>query len=140
MDESLFSLKKFKCSRNESFTIHCDIFRDGIINPVASKDYNSHELMLRNGLDVLEINMLDSFKLVIHAIVDNEVYISLIEKTSEKVSKTIDRFILSKRFPRHGSSLIHSNATEGAYIIYIKEYGKIKRGVMYETQCLRIKP
>ncbi len=131
MDMNYFTLKRLKVSKNESFTIHFELFDEQFSKSIMVKEYNSNELALRNGLDVISIDMFDCFRLVIHAVVENNVYITLLEKDSEKSYMTIDRIILNRVTPRNGKDLVYKLERKGFYLIYIKEFSKIKRGVMY---------
>ena len=128
MDEKFFKNWKFIYEDSDDITIHLEVFRKDEKEPYMIKEISTEELKKTVGTDhAYHIEFDGSFDLVLHAIKNNEVYVSLLMRTSEYGWKTSEQFVLNKKMPCKASKIMYFNNDHGAYLLFIKEWGSIKK-------------
>ena len=84
MNEELFNNWKFLYENSEDISLHIEFYREGREDPSLVADISSDDFKNAVGKDsAVHIEFDGSFDMTIHAIKDNEVYVSLLMRTSE---------------------------------------------------------
>ena len=123
MNEELFNNWKFLYENSEDISLHIEFYREGREDPSLVADISSDDFKNAVGKDsAVHIEFDGSFDMTIHAIKDNEVYVSLLMRTSEYGWKKYHEFVLNKDTPRLFSEIEYFKRKYGSYIIYVKEW------------------
>lgn len=121
MDIELFDNWKFIYDGSEDVSLHIEAFNNGEDKPYLIKDVNGVELKEMVGSSsVYHIELKGLFEIVIHAIKDNEIYVSFFEKTSEYGWKRIESFVISKEEAKKASTITYYGKPYGRYVIELQ--------------------
>ena len=127
MDEKLFDNWNFIYENSDDISIHVEMFRKGDAEPRLSVDVPAEKLKAKiNSQKAFHIELDGCFEVVIHAIKDNLVYMTLLERTSEYGWRHTAKQVLSKRMPRFGTNLTYFGKDHGAILVCVNEWGKLK--------------
>lgn len=122
MKEELFNNWKFIYDNSKDISLHFAYYQEGRNDPSLVVDILPEDFKAIVGEDhAYHIDVTGSFDLTIHAIVDNEVYVTLLMRTSEYGWKKYDQFVLNKKAPSRVSKLDYFSKPYGFYQISIKE-------------------
>ncbi len=131
MDEKYFDCWNFLYEDSEDVSIKVQFYKDDPTKPFFEQSFSTKDLKEKIGKEkAVHVEFPNSFELVIHAIKDNYVYVSVLEKSAEEAWHTVDRYALSKRFPLYHNDLVFQRKIkEGFYTIVVNEWGKLKSGL-----------
>ena len=129
-DESLFNRDSFLLEESHPLTISVMYDHPNGESKSVTKEITPDIIEYHNGKSFIHIEMWYGYELVISAISHDIVYCTLFIQTSETSWKKLEAFALNKIQPRHGGELISPSGKEMIYVISIKEFGGLKRGVM----------
>lgn len=122
MKEQLFNNWKFIYENSKDISLHFEYYQENRDDPYLEVDILPEDFKNEAGSDhAYHIEIVGCFDLTIHAIVDDQVYISLLMRTSEYGWKKYDQFVLDKKTPDKVSKLTYFNKPYGFYKISIKE-------------------
>jgi len=121
MKEELFDNWNFIYENSDDISIHFEYYRESEDEPYLVVDILSKDFKEAVGSGhAYHIEIMGSFDLTIHAIVDNQVYITLLMRTSEYGWKKYDRFVLDKETPNKVSKINYFDKPYGFYKISIQ--------------------
>ena len=129
-DESLFNRDSFLLEESHPLTISVMYDHPKGESKSVTKEITPDIIEYHNGKSFIHIEMWYGYELVINAISHDIVYCTLFIQTSETSWKKLETFALNKIQPRHGGTLTSPSGKEMIYVISIKEFGGLKRGVM----------
>lgn len=110
---------------SDDISLHVEYFHEGRNDPSLIEDISAEDLKKKVGSGfAFHVEMDGSFDLVIHAIKNNQLYITFLMRTSEYGWKTSEQFLLTKESPERVSKLTYFDKPHGHYIIYVKEWKK----------------
>lgn len=123
MGKTLFDNWDFIYENSEDISLHIEYFDEGKDSPSLIVDITPQDFKDAVGKDrAYHVDIDGSFDLTIHAIKDNEVYITLLMRTSEYGWKREQQYVLNKKTPSMMSKLNYFNKPHGFYRVFVKEW------------------
>ncbi|MCR5348920.1 MAG: hypothetical protein K6E59_04855 [Bacilli bacterium] len=122
MDPTLFENWDLLYDGSGDISLHVEAFDEGEDSPFLSQDVSSKRLKEKVGSgSAYHIELAGTFELVIHAVKDNEVYVSFFEKSSEYGWKRVERFVLNKQEKKKAAKIVYFGKSCGHYSIVLKD-------------------
>ena len=125
-DESLFNNWNFIYENSEDITLDIAIWLEGEKEPHQEKSYDASYMKKTMNDRACHIDLYGSFELVIHAVKDDILYISLMKQVDENGWRKVQDFTLQKKMPRQALPLMNGAKA----MLNIKEWGGLKRGII----------
>ncbi len=136
MNEELFRNWSFIYENTEDISIHVEAFSQKETYEEArlifSEDYSTGFLKEYVGKDKVVHAELDGgcFELTIHAIKDGNIYIKLLERTSEYGWKESMKILLNKDNPRKMADLFYQGKRMGFFRVSVNEWEELAREIV----------
>ena len=129
MDEKLLDNWNMIYENSEDISLHAELMRPGEKVPSIVHDVTTEQLKRPVGTEKVFHLEIDGgcYELIVHAVKDNLVYVRLSERTSEHGWKPVLKKVLSKRDNGFIINLVYFNKPFGSLLVYVKEWGKLKR-------------
>ena len=122
MDMNYFNNWKMLYEESDNLSLHVEMIREGKDIP-SIKDIQTDDLKSVVGQDkAYHYDVDGSFELVVHAVRDNVVYVSLMERVSEYGWRNNAQKALTKEDPSFEKKLVYFGKDYGHIKIYVNEW------------------